>query len=559
MGEASESLDVGVVAEDLSQPTDIAELPDGRLVITQRTGGVVVVGTDGMTTNAGTITVNPDFGEQGLLGVVADPNFASNNTLYFYASVGSDLPNKHKVYKIPLGANNQLDASRDTIISMGLSASSTGNHNGGGLIIFENQLYVSVGDTGHNATPPTNRLGTCLNSANGKILRVALDGSIPEDNPLSAETMVTGCSDWDEDLDDQAPDKRIFSWGFRNPYRFWIDPQTKRMWIGDVGESTREEVSIGAPVDGEVALAGQHFGWPFKEGTTNYSQSWQPQNACMGVTPARECVAPVFDYATTRGASACVIGGLIPEGCGWEAPWTSRYFFGDNSSGRVWTLNVNANRDGIMGAETQVAQTQGVGSFRMGAKGALYIVEVSGGVVSKLTPKGLDPSTCQGNSGGAGGTGGSGGSDGAGVGGTTGGNATGGNAGGGGSPAGGAATTGGSANGGAGMASGGTGQQAGTSSTTGGTGTAGSGVSGSGGGGGGVPAGGKGGTPPTGGTPGTSGASGTSNSGEPSDDGGCGCRVAGTGGRFGALLAAAGGLALLALRRSRKQQRENRR
>src|SRR5262245_55425355 len=112
MGDAQSAFDVEPLAESLSQPTDVAELPDGRVVVTQRLGDVKVVGTDGTTvTTAGHIDIVEDFQEQGLLGVVADPNFATNNTLYFYASVGMDYANKHKVYKITLGADSKLATS----------------------------------------------------------------------------------------------------------------------------------------------------------------------------------------------------------------------------------------------------------------------------------------------------------------------------------------------------------------------------------------------------------------------------------------------------------------
>ena len=576
MGDAADSLQASVLVEDLSQPTDVAELPDGRVVITQRLGDVVVIGADGTTkTAAGHIDIVEDFQEQGLLGVVADPDFANNNILYFYASVGTDYANKHKVYKIPLGADSKLATSRDMIISMGLRSSKGdnpagfGNHNGGGMVIFNNFLYVSVGDSGHNATPPTNHLGTCLNSPNGKILRVALDGAIPADNPLSGEAMVTGCSGWNQDLTMVAPDKRIFFWGLRNPYRFWIDSQTKRMWIGDVGESTREEVSVSGAVDGDAA-EGQHFGWPFREGTTNYTtsqQSWQPANACMGVSPARECVGPVYDYQNTRGGDACVIGGLIPSGCGWEAPWTSRYFFGDNSSGKVWTLDVNGARDNVTAnSRVQIASTQGIGSFRMGAKGVLYLAEVSGGVVTKITPKGYDPTMCTGSTGGTGGTG-SGGAGAGGSGASGGSGATGGD--GGGAPNGGTSSasggtgTAGTSTGGGGAATGGSGQQTGGTAPT--AGTAGRGGSGGGSAGTGTAGTGTAGTSPTGsgganaagGTTSTAGTTGAAGTGEPKDEGGCGCRVAGSGGRFGGLLAIASGLALYVLRRSRKQRRES--
>jgi glucose/arabinose dehydrogenase len=570
MGEPRDSFDVAVVANGLSQPTDVAELPDGRVVITQRQGDVLVVEADGTTqTEAGHITVNPDFGEQGLVGVVADPAFATNNTLYFFASVGNDYANKHKIYKITLSPDSMLDSARNTIISMGLRSSLAdsqagfGNHNGGGLIIHNNMLYVSVGDTGHNATPPTNRLGTCLNSPNGKILRVALNGDIPMDNPLVGETMVTGCTGWNQNLTMQAPDTRIFAWGFRNPYRFWIDPMTQRMWVGDVGETTREEIAVGAPINA-AGGDGQHYGWPFREGTTNYTtqqQSWQPANACMGTTPARECVPAAYDYGHSMNNN-CVIGGLIPSGCGWEAPWTSKYIFGDNGSGRVWTLDVNANRDGVMqGSVADFASTQGIGSFRMGAKGALYLAEVSGGVVSKITPKGLNPAMCGGA--GMGGMGGMGAGGMMAAGGTMAGGGMmaaggmGGTAGTGASAGGPAAGTGGGAGttpmGSGGMATGGTGTGG---TATGGTGTGGSsaGMMGSGGAAGSTAGAGTVG-PGTGGSgtvgPGTGGTAGT---GTPEDKGGCGCRVAGGGTTYGALFAGAGALALLGLRRVRQQR-----
>jgi MYXO-CTERM domain-containing protein len=563
-GDAADAFTSTVLADGLSQPTDMAELPDGRVVVTQRLGDVAVVNTNGDIVEAGHITVSPDFQEQGLLGVIADPDFATNNLLYFYASVEpSDVKNKHKVYKIKLGADGKLDAARDTVISMGLRASSMssdggfGNHNGGGLIIHKGQLYVAVGDSGHNATPPTNRFGTCLNVTNGKILRVNLDGSVPADNPLSNESMVTGCTDWNKDLAMQPPEKRIFAWGFRNPYRFWIDPHTDRLWIGDVGETTKEEIAIGAPISGDGGK-GQHFGWPFWEGTRHYTpdgtdkQTFQPANSCMGVMPARECIPAVYDYGHD-GGNNCVIGGLIPEGCGWAAPWTSRYFFGDNGSGRIWTIDVNANRDGVVsGSVKDFAKSGGIGSFRMGAKGVMYLAEVSGGKVTKITPKGLDPTMCTSSTGGAGGMG-SGGATAGGTAGMT--------------SSGGAPTTGGtgtgatSGSGTSGTTSGGTGAttggRPGTGGTTGGATPTTGGTGATGGTTGGTGATGGTNTGATGGTTAAGGAGGapTGGAGKPAggsggkEDSGCGCRVADGGSSAGGLLALVGVLGLFGRRR----------
>jgi glucose/arabinose dehydrogenase len=536
MGEPAEAFDVTVLADGLQTPTEAVELPDGRVVITQRLGGVVVVGTDGNVTEAGTIQVDPEFQEQGLVGMVADPDFATNNTLYFFASVDMNVANKNKIYKITLGADSMLDTARMTIIDQGLAGPL--NHIGGGIAIHDGKLFVAAGDTGHNSTPPTNKLGTCLNSPNGKILRVNLDGSIPDDNPLSGADLVTGCEEWDGDLTMLPPDKRNFFWGFRNPYRFWIDPQTTRMWIGDVGETTKEEISVSAPLNTEMGAQGQHFGWPFREGMTNYSQNWQPSGACMGVSPARECVGPVYEYGHTQG-NACVIGGLIPDGCSWEAPWNQRYFFGDNSSGRVWTLDVTAERDGVVeNSVKDFARTSGIASFHMGQKGAFYFVEATGGLVSKITPKGLDPATCgpMGGSGGMGGTssGGSAGTDASG-GNMSAGGADGGMSAGGTNATGGTGGTGGSGGTGVTAGRGGTGtggSTGGTSSATGGS--AGRGGTGTGG---------------TGGTGATAGSSTAGTGGTGSDDsGGCGCRVAGSGSKFAAFGVVLGGLSLMRLR-----------
>jgi len=567
-GEPADDLTVTVLANGLAQPTDMAELPDGRVVITQREGDVVVVDANGDQIESGHITVYPEFQEQGLLGVVADPDFATNHFLYFYASAGTtteDPVNKHKVYKITLGDDGILDSARNAIIDKGLRASrqsvdqGASNHNGGGLQIYKGFLYLSVGDSGHNKTPPNNELATCLNSTNGKILRVKLDGTTPDDNPLSNETQVTGCDDWNEPTKMVAPEKRIFSWGFRNPYRFWIDSVTSRMWIGDVGETTKEEISVGSPIDdGGPGSKGEHFGWPFFEGVEKYTQSF-PATTCMDVAPARACIPPVLDYGRTTATlplpgetgNNCIIGGLIPDGCGWAAPWTGRYLFGDNSSGRIWMFDVTPERDGMVADSlADFAKTQGVGSFRMGANGTLYIAEVSGGVVDKITPKNLDTTMCQSGSGGMGGTGAGGASAGS--------TSTGGIDAGGTGP-----TSGG--NGGTGMVSGGNATSGGTSgrtgsggATTGGTSTAMGGTATANGGtatGTGGASTGTGGTKAGGTSSTTAGAPGAGAGGQGSDDkGGCGCRVAGDS-RSASWLGLSGLVGLLSLRRRRLRAR----
>src|SRR4051812_13288547 len=189
MGAAATELDLKNYAKGLSKPTDIVILPDGRGVVTQQLGDVLVF-AGGVKSTAGHLAVEQNNGEQGLLGVVADPNFATNHFLYFYADVGG-RDDKHQVIRIVLGNDNKLGAQTVILGTGGPTPGIFGpaNHNGGSLNIYKNQLYIGVGDTGANATPPTNKFSSCLNQANGKILRINLDGSVPTDNPLSNTAM----------------------------------------------------------------------------------------------------------------------------------------------------------------------------------------------------------------------------------------------------------------------------------------------------------------------------------------------------------------------------------
>lgn len=489
----------------VSSATDIAFAADGRAVVTQKGGTIVVRRTDGtknvVTGAFGTVDTNS---EKGLLGVVAHPT--EENTFFFYVSNGDDDSDKHHVYKGTLGDDDTVTIDLDNPIIAASADSGPGlegpaNHDGGGLFIHDNYLFVGVGDTGSNATPPQNKYGSCLNKGNGKILRVALDGSVPADNPLVGVDEVTACDSPRGDWATDAPDERIYAWGFRNPWRFWVDPHTDRMWIGDVGETTREEVSLSTPIgDGWM---GAHFGYPFVEGTQDYDEL-DGKNCETGMSPAADCVGPIHDYDNDS-VGNCVIGGIIPEGCGWSDAFGGKlyYFFADYGAAWIHALEVKADRSGVVSSEAiDAGEFSGAGpaSFRQGPEGAMYVVMNAGNAVYEIKPKQQTGEDCQ-SSGGTGGTGGTdGGSPDAGM------------------------SNGGTDAGESGASNAGTAgtSQAGRGGTAGRGGSGGSGTAGRGGSG-------TAGTAGSAGTAGTSSGAGGSSSGDDDagDDDGCGCRVAG--------------------------------
>ncbi len=406
-----------------SQTTDFRFLPDGRLVVINRTGTVFVrPAGGGALVSAGTLPVTSAEDEQGLLGVAVAPDFATSRDLIFYYSAsGSSENSRHRVVKKKLGADNRLEAG-ETIIMDKLRGPA--NHDGGALEVGpDGLLYIGVGDTGcnSNAQPedlgqPTNFYGTCLSddpqnngAANGKVLRIKLDGTIPATNPLVGRSNVTQCGPSCGDAISQAvnaaPREAIFAWGFRNPWRLWVDPMTSKVWVGDVGEVSYEEVTIISP--------GRHHGWPWREGKKGFPLS-KCRDVRVGTTGGGaaiqdgDCVDPIYQCrhgsaqdTTLDGNCASITGGLIIDSCDWPAPYRGRYFFGDNSTQMIWSLPVNAARDGVLagGRREDFAEiTSGSPvSIRGGPDGALYIAVLGTGAAAtgrivRIAPK--TPEVC---------------------------------------------------------------------------------------------------------------------------------------------------------------------
>src|SRR5262249_44553600 len=146
-----------------------------------------------------------------------------------------------------------------------------------------------------------------------------LDGTVPADNPLVGVAAVTGCDTETGPWTTAPPDRRIFIWGQRNPWRLWVDARTNLVWVGDVGEITEEEIAIYA--------GNQHGGYPFVEG----SMTWGTVDGmtCSTESPSRACTPPAFSYTHDVGDS--VTGGLIVDGCGWSNVFGggTKYVLGD--------------------------------------------------------------------------------------------------------------------------------------------------------------------------------------------------------------------------------------
>lgn len=395
-GEPTRLFEMRQWVSGLDQPTDVAFVPDGRAILALRDGELIVRTQDGVLHyNAGNTYPQTRHIESGLIGLSMIPDAVVDNGMgpeYPLIAISAGIDNKkNETIRIHSG---RLLANNEVFIQLARPllefSPRTAGHYGGGLIVRGDELYISIGDSSNLATPPINRNASCLNHPYGKILRVKLDGSIPTDNPLVGMNEVSGCNGSTDPIQMMPPDRRIFAWGLRNPWRFWVDPLTKLLWIGDAGERTREEISLGG--------AGHHFGYPFFEGGVSYDQAFSPRK-CEGLVPPVPCTPPVFEWTNGRaiGSDGSIedrasIGGLIPDEagtlCGWPSEWKGRYFFGDFGSGRIRTLGVAPDRRSITPNDVSTFGTvSGVTGFRMGFDHALYIVSNGGGSIVRVIPR----------------------------------------------------------------------------------------------------------------------------------------------------------------------------
>lgn len=219
--------DEEVIAENLSIPWEIAFLPDGDILVTERPGNLKRIGKNGALIHVSGVAHS---GEGGLLGMALHPDFKNNNYIYLYSTTrtNNDLANRVERYKF---SNDQLTDRK--IIIDGIEGSN--NHDGGRIAFGPDKLlYITTGDA-ENKDSAQNK-----DSLNGKILRVTDEGGIPTDNPYG---------------------NAVYSYGHRNPQGITWDS------AGNLWETEHGPSGVGTGYDELNKIEkGKNYGWPTIQG-----------------------------------------------------------------------------------------------------------------------------------------------------------------------------------------------------------------------------------------------------------------------------------------------------
>ncbi len=346
------------IATGLTNPVYITNAADGsgRIFVLERAGKIRIV-KNGMLLATPFLNIQSSVkstgSEQGLLALAFHPSYSTNGKFYvvYTAPKSGDTDGSNLILKrFHVSAGNPDLASSDGTVLLTVGHPTYSNHNGGTLAFGgDGYLYWSIGDGGSGGDPNNN--GQNLSSRLGKILRIDVDSTstykIPPSNPFYGST-------------DPNIKKEIWAYGLRNPWRLSFDRLTHDLYIGDVGQSSREEIDFQLA----TSTGGENYGWRVMEGTLCYD----PPSGCNQTGKT----LPVTDYAHTLGCS--VTGGYVYRGSNFPSLY-GYYFYADYCSGRLFSL---INDAGWQSAQL-VDTPYNISTFGEDEQGELYLADYATG------------------------------------------------------------------------------------------------------------------------------------------------------------------------------------
>ena len=337
------------VASGLQNPWSLAFLPDGRMLVTERAGRLRIVGRDGSV--SAPIDGVPEVharGQGGLLDVAVSPNFADDKLIVFSYAEPTAGGARTAVARARLDAEGlRLEEVRRIFAQ---NEDPSGNHHWGSRLVFarDGTLFITLGDRFHSR-----ERAQALDSHLGKVVRIAIDGSVPADNPLIGRS-------------DARPE--IWSWGHRNVQGAALHPQTGELWTHEHGPQGGDEINR--------TRAGLNYGWP----EVTYGREYVTGRK-IGAGEAREGVEPPvlqFTPSIAPSGMAFYTGDVFPQ-------WKGNLFVGALKFQLVARVVLEGDR--VVHEERLFAELgRRIRDVRQGPDGHLWLVDETEGRILRLDP-----------------------------------------------------------------------------------------------------------------------------------------------------------------------------
>lgn len=345
-GQGHTEVNVENLTGNLDHPWGMAFLPDGRLLVTERSGSLRILDTNNELSKP--LQGVPNVfarGQGGLLDVALDPDFENNRFVYLAFSE----PGQNNSVSTALGRGKlENDQINNFNVIFRQEPKVGGPNHFGGRIIFspENHIFLTTGDRFKfdPAQDLSNHLGT--------IIRINRDGSIPEDNPFVGQ---------------QHAKDEIWSYGHRNIESIAFHPDTKKLWVAEMGPKNGDELNVPEP--------GKNYGWPEVSWGDNYDGSKIPN------PPTR----PEFTDAVIHWTPVISPSGMIFYSGSMFPDWQGSAIIGGLSSKGI--VRVNISRQEAEEVE-RIDLGARIRDVEQAPDGSVYVLTDQGnGNVWRLVPK----------------------------------------------------------------------------------------------------------------------------------------------------------------------------
>jgi aldose sugar dehydrogenase len=364
----SVAFDVVTVARGLDKPWSLAFLPSGKMLVTEKPGRLRVLsadGTPGPPKPEGEGRISPPVtglpavdarNQGGLLDVVLDPRFASNNLIYWsYAEPHGDGTTNTAVARGKFVDGPAPSVENVEVIYHQAPAMNSVMHYGSRLVWGrDGTLFVTQGE---RSITPGRMQAQQMDSLLGKIVRINPDGSIPKDNPFVGKEGVR---------------PEIWSFGHRNIQSAALNPATGELWEVEHGTKGGDEINI--------ARKGKDYGWP----TIAYGIEYRGGPITGDITARDGMEQPIYYWDPVIAPSGMLFytGNLFPA-------WKGSLFVGGLTTKNLVRLDVKGDR--IVGEERLLKDLQPaaerIRDVRQGPDGAIYVLtDNTAGRILKLVP-----------------------------------------------------------------------------------------------------------------------------------------------------------------------------
>lgn len=332
-----------VLNSTLNNPWGITVLPDGRFIITEKSGTMRIVTAEGTAGEPlrGVPKVD-DAGQGGLLGITLDPDFGQTKMIYWVFSEPVSNGNLTSVAKGKL-STDEKSLEGVTVIYRATPAYKGTLHYGGRVIFAKDgSLFLSTGERSDLETRPQ---AQDLNSGLGKIIRITTDGKPAEGNPFAGNSNAR---------------PELYSYGHRNVQGIAFHPETGDLWETEFGPRGGDELNRVEP--------GKNYGWP----VITYGIEYAGGKIGDAIQQKEGMEQPIYYWDPVISPSGITFysGDAIPE-------WKNNLFISCLSGMHICRVVIENNK--VVGEERLLAEEeQRFRDITQGNDGALYAVTDQG-------------------------------------------------------------------------------------------------------------------------------------------------------------------------------------